>query len=154
VSEPLRIVEVVAGVIFDPRRERVLLALRKPSQHQGDRWEFPGGKIEEGESETAALARELQEELGIRPDELSPRTVIEHAYADKTVRLAVFDVTRFTGRPEGLEAQTLRWVPIAELAGMPFPEANRVVVEALVSEARAHDRADGTDRSPDRHPVR
>jgi len=130
-----RIVDVVAGVIFDAARTRVLLALRKPSQHQGDRWEFPGGKQERGETREAALSRELQEELGIRPDHMVPRAVIEHVYADKTVRLAVFDVTRFTGQPEGLEQQTLRWVPIRELAGMPFPEANAAVIEALVREA-------------------
>jgi len=130
-----RTVEVVAGVIFDPTRERVLLALRKPSQHQGDLWEFPGGKIEPDETREAALSRELQEELGIRPESVSPRTVVEHAYADKTVRLTVFDVTRFTGRPEGLEGQTLRWVPVGELSGMPFPQANRGVVAQLVREA-------------------
>jgi len=129
----LPIVEVVAAVIFDEAMESVLLALRKPSQHQGDRWEFPGGKIEAGESHEQALSRELKEELDIEPVESIGRCTIEHTYPEKTVRLHVRDVFEFRGDPDGLEHQTLRWVPIPELAGLPFPDANQVIVEELVA---------------------
>lgn len=131
--DTLPIVEVVAGVIFDATREHVLLALRKPSQHQGDRWEFPGGKVETGESLHAALARELKEELDIHVDESTERRTLEHTYPEKTIRLHVRDVYRFRGVPQGLEQQTLRWVPIAELVGLPFPAANQVIVDELVA---------------------
>lgn len=129
----LPIVEVVAAVIFDEAMESVLLALRKPSQHQGDRWEFPGGKIEAGESHEQALTRELKEELDIEPVESIARCTIEHSYSEKTVRLHVRDVFQYRGTPDGLEQQTLRWVPIPELAGLPFPAANQVIVEELVA---------------------
>lgn len=131
-GDALRTLEVVAGVIFDRRAERVLLSLRKPHQDQGDRWEFPGGKREAGETLEAALVRELQEELGIVAERIGFRTTLSHRYPDKIVQLSVFDVTGFSGLPEGLEHQTLRWVPIAELAGLPFPDANRGIVDELV----------------------
>ncbi len=131
-ASELPVVEVVAAVIFDETMESVLLALRKPSQHQGDRWEFPGGKIEADESHEQALTRELKEELDIEPVESIGRCTIEHPYAEKTVRLHVRDVFRYRGTPAGLEQQTLRWVPIPELAGLPFPAANQVIVEELV----------------------
>ena len=132
-SQEPQIVEVVAAVIFDAEQRHVLLALRKPSQHQGGRWEFPGGKCEPGESLQGTLVRELHEELGIRIDRSRARRTIEHTYPDKTVRLHVHDVVQFRGTPEGLEQQTLRWVPIAELAGLPFPDANRVIVDELLA---------------------
>lgn len=129
----LPIIEVVAAVIFNESREQVLLALRKPDQHQGDRWEFPGGKVEAGETLEEALSRELSEELDIIPESSVERRTLTHSYAEKTVRLHVRDVHRFRGVPQGLEAQTLRWVPIAELAGLPFPDANQVIVDELVA---------------------
>jgi len=132
-----RTIDVVAGIVLDESRARVLLALRKPRQHQGGRWEFPGGKLEPGESVDAALARELDEEIGLRPLEWRPRTTLEHAYPGKRVRLHFVDVTRFDGEPSGREGQTLRWVAIAELGALAFPDANQTVVDALVAEASA-----------------
>lgn len=131
------IVDVVAAVIFDATRDHVLLALRKPSQHQGDRWEFPGGKVEPGESMQAALARELREELDIEIDASVERQTLQHAYPEKTIRLHVRDVFAFRGTPQGLEQQTLRWVPVKELAGLPFPAANQVIVDELVGAYQA-----------------
>ena len=127
-----RTIDVVAGVIFDAARERVLLALRRKDQHQGGLWEFPGGKREPGEDSVPALARELEEELGIVVRETVPRCTLEHAYPDKTVRLHVFDVLGFDGEPEGREGQELRWVGLGELGGMDFPAANAEIVVGLV----------------------
>lgn len=124
-------VDVVAGVIFNASRSEVLLALRKPHQHQGGRWEFPGGKIERAESPEAALARELHEEISIEVVECSPRVTLEHAYPDKHVRLNFWDVTRFNGEPCAQEGQQLRWVKLHDLAQLRFPAANQRVVDAL-----------------------
>ena len=126
-------VEVVAGVIFNEARTDVLVALRKPDQHQGDRWEFPGGKLEPGESTVAGLARELLEEIGIEVVSSCERATIEHNYSDKQVCLHFRDVTRFVGVPEGREGQQLRWVALAELNKLRFPNANKAIVDALIS---------------------
>ena len=126
---------MVAGVIFDASGTSVLLALRKPDQHQGGLWEFPGGKMEPGEDQLGALARELREEIGIEVGETAPRCVLEHAYPDKTVRLHVHDVLGFAGEPEGREGQELRWVGLGGLAGMDFPAANAEIVAGLVDPA-------------------
>lgn len=127
-------IDVVAAIIFDAQRKQVLLALRKPEQHQGDRWEFPGGKMEEGETQADALARELHEEIDLRVVNSVHRRTLVHQYSDKQVRLHFWDVTEFTGTPRGVEGQQLQWVGIAQLAGLRFPDANQVVVDELVGE--------------------
>lgn len=127
-------VEVVAAVIFNAARTEVLVALRKPHQHQGDRWEFPGGKLESGESIESGLARELQEEIGIDVISCCARTIIEHNYPDKHVCLHFWDVTQFAGVPVGREGQQLRWVAVTDLNELRFPEANQVIVDTLLTE--------------------
>lgn len=131
-SEPKRIV-VVAAVIYNPERTKVLLALRPLDKHQGGLWEFPGGKVDPGESLSQALARELQEEINILPVQCQPLMTIEHDYPDKSVRLDVWDVYDFTGMPKGLEGQELRWVAREDLAQLAFPEANRSIVEGVIA---------------------
>ena len=129
----MKYIDVVAGVIFEESGSRLLLALRKPEQHQGNRWEFPGGKLEEGEALQDGLVRELREEIGIVATESRPRTVIEHSYPDKQVRLHFWDVSAFDGEPVGCEGQTLQWLPLAELDSLEFPEANRAIVDELLA---------------------
>jgi 8-oxo-dGTP diphosphatase len=129
----MRRVEVVAGVIFNSTGTEVLVALRKPEQHQGDCWEFPGGKLEFGESIESGLARELSEEIGIEVIRSSSRATIEHNYPDKQGCLHFWDVTHFAGTPEGREGQKLRWVAVTTLNNLRFPDANQPIVDALVS---------------------
>lgn len=124
-------IQVVAGVILDSRRERVLLARRALHQHQGGLWEYPGGKCDSGESLTDALARELLEELGIDVVESSALLDVRHAYPDKTVHLHFQVVTAFTGEPEGREGQHVQWIEIDALSEMAFPAANTGVADAL-----------------------
>ncbi len=124
-------VVVAAGAILSADRQQVLLAKRRADQHQGDLWEFPGGKIEPNESADLALARELQEEIGITVETSSPLVTVEHEYSDKAVRLDVFLVERFSGEPTGLEGQTVAWVPLTDLSNYQFPEANVRIVQAL-----------------------
>jgi len=131
----MKCVDVVAGIVFDPRGKQVLLALRKPEQHQGDRWEFPGGKIEADETQSDALRRELQEEIDLTVQRCTHRRTLEHHYADKHVRLHFWDVTAFTGTPRGCEGQRLEWVSLESLAGLRFPEANQPIVDDLAGSA-------------------
>jgi len=129
------VIDVVAGIVFDEKREQILLALRKPEQHQGDRWEFPGGKLEASETLEAALERELFEEIHLIPEQISLRCELEFAYPEKTVRLHFFNVLSWRGTPKGREGQSIRWFKFSELDELEFPEANRGVVDDLIREA-------------------
>ncbi|CAD5106850.1 Nudix family hydrolase [Zestomonas carbonaria] len=122
-------IHVAAAVIHDAAG-RILLARRPEDKHQGGLWEFPGGKVEEGEPVEVALARELEEELGIRVERASPLIQVNHDYPDKHVLLDVWDVTAFAGEPHGAEGQPLAWVTPRELGDYEFPAANRPIVHA------------------------
>lgn len=123
-------IHVAAGVILDGKG-RVLLALRPKDKHKGGLWEFPGGKVEAGESVQAALARELLEEINLVVVEASPFIVIDHDYGDMQVTLDVWTVSRFSGTPHGSEGQEIAWVKLADLDRYQFPEANIGIVQAL-----------------------
>lgn len=109
----------------------VLTALRLKHQHQGGLWEFPGGKVESGETVAEALSREISEELDITIEQSVPLIKIRHDYPDKSVLLDVFRVDSFTGIPKGQEGQKLEWKKISELKADEFPEANMPVIKAL-----------------------
>ncbi len=122
---------VVAAAIFDASG-RVLIAERPAGKHMAGRWEFPGGKVASGESEEAALARELEEELGIAVVEASPMMRLTHRYPDREVELSMWIVGRYRGKPRPLDGQRLKWVERTELAGEDILEADRPFVAALV----------------------
>jgi len=121
---------VAVAVILDPRR-RILLTRRHADSHQGGLWEFPGGKVEAGESLADALARELAEELDIRPGRTTPLLEVRHDYGDKAVLLDVHVVWEFSGEPQPLEGQPMAWVGVQDLAGYDFPAANVPIVDAV-----------------------
>lgn len=128
-----RLIHVAAAAIFD-NQGRVLLALRDKSQHQGGLWEFPGGKVESGEPVVSALARELNEELGIEIDQsaVQPLIQVPYHYPDKSVLLDVFRVKAFSGTAFGREGQPVEWVPLTELNRYRFPAANKPILNALL----------------------
>jgi 8-oxo-dGTP diphosphatase len=123
-------VHVAVGVIYDTHGN-ILIAQRAASAHQGGFWEFPGGKLDAGESPVAALIRELKEELDITPTQCEPLIQIRHHYKDKSVLLDVYKVLDFEGEPKGNEGQPIRWVPMADLSRYDFPAANRPIVTAI-----------------------
>lgn len=127
----MALVHVAVGVILDADRN-ILITRRAPDAHQGDLWEFPGGKIEAGESLTEALARELREELGIVIGRTSALLEVHHDYGDKSVLLDVHVVWEFSGEAQPLEAQPMAWVAPDELSGYAFPAANQPIVAAVV----------------------
>ena len=126
----LQPLHVAVGVVLDEAR-RVLITRRAAASHQGGLWEFPGGKVEAGESVGLALARELREELGIEIGRISPLLEVRHDYGDKSVLLDVHMVWDFSGEALGLEGQPLTWVAPGALEQYPFPEANVPIIGAI-----------------------
>ncbi|MGB5648505.1 MAG: Nudix family hydrolase [Sedimenticolaceae bacterium] len=123
-------VHVAAAALIDDQG-RVLLQRRHADTHQGGLWEFPGGKLEPGESIAEGLARELREELGIDPLAHRPLIRIRHHYADRSVLLDVHEVTAWRGEPVGREGQPLAWAERAALRDYPMPAADIPIVTAL-----------------------
>ena len=124
---------VAVGVICNTQG-MVLISQRHADSHQGGLWEFPGGKVEAGESVEQALARELHEELGISIGRVRPLMDIHHDYSDKAVHLDVWLVEDFSGRASAREGQPLCWVTPEDLRDYTFPAANTPIVEHLRAE--------------------
>ena len=121
----------VAVAIITNQQNKVLISLRSNSAHQGGLWEFPGGKLETGESALDALKREIKEELNISIDKASPFKKIQYQYSDKAVLLDIWRVESFSGEPEGAEGQQIKWHTISDLSENEFPAANRGIVMSL-----------------------
>lgn len=123
-------VQVAAAAIFDDEG-RVLITRRADDAHQGGLWEFPGGKLEVGESVSEALARELHEEIGIELQSARPLIRVRHDYPDKSVLLDVWRVDAFSGKAHGREGQAFKWVRPSELSNYDFPAANIPIITAV-----------------------
>jgi len=124
-------IEVAVGIIFNQAGE-VLIGQRTVQDQYLNKWEFPGGKLEAGESAKAALRRELFEELTIEVEDCEHLMVVEHDYPDRQVRLYVQKVTHFSGEPTGAEQQALRWIDPKDLANVDFLAGNQVIIDRLL----------------------
>jgi 8-oxo-dGTP diphosphatase len=131
----MQTVQVAVAIILNDE-DKVLLALRSPEQHQGGLWEFPGGKVEAGESVNEALKREIREELNITITAAEPLLPVKHDYSDKSVCLDVWWVTDFQGTPQGHEGQKIRWCAICDLQEDEFPAANAPIISAIQANKR------------------
>jgi 8-oxo-dGTP diphosphatase len=126
-------IEVVAAVIWQAGR---YLGVRRPAgKPMAGAYEFPGGKIEPGETPEIALGRELREELGITPTAFAFFREKAHAYELLSVQLYFFHVHAYTGEPQALEGQDLEWLTPWQALTRPFLEADREVVAALAARA-------------------
>ena len=123
----------VAVAIILNNDEQVLIARRHAHQHQGDLWEFPGGKREANETRLEAVQREIYEEVGLQVEQAEPLMQIVHDYPELRVELDVWLVTEFSGDATGKEGQPLVWCPLAELSGREFPAANMQIIERLTN---------------------
>ncbi|MHC1789634.1 (deoxy)nucleoside triphosphate pyrophosphohydrolase [Solidesulfovibrio sp.] len=129
-----KVVDVVAAVIWQAGR---YLGVRRPEgKAMAGAYEFPGGKIESGETPPVALARELREELGITPTAIAFFREKAHSYEHLSVRLHFFHVHAFDGEPLPLEGQHMEWLTPQEGRMRPFLEADRDIVDALALEER------------------
>ena len=125
-----RAIRVVAAALYD-EQGRVLIADRPAGKHMVGRWEFPGGKVAIGETDSDALTRELREELGVSVASAAPLLELTHDYPDRRVVLSMWLVRSYTGVPRGLDGQQLKWVAPARLFDEDILEADRPFIEAL-----------------------
>jgi 8-oxo-dGTP diphosphatase len=122
---PVKMILVSAVALVDPDG-RVLLAQRPEGKAMAGLWEFPGGKVEPGETPEAALIRELREELGVDTEEscLAPLTFASHSYDDFHLLMPLFVCRKWQGTPQPREGQTLEWARPARLRDYPMPAAD------------------------------
>ena len=120
----------MAGVLQDDQG-RVLVTRRPHHVHQGGLWEFPGGKLEPDETPEQGLARELDEELGIRVADSRPLIRVHHHYGDRHILLDVRRIAAYSGRPSGREGQPLDWLHPEAMDPARFPAADRPIILAL-----------------------
>ncbi len=148
-------IQVVAGIIQN-ELQQVLISKRLPHKPLGGFWEFPGGKIEPGETPFAALKRELFEEVNLNVIKAEPFLTTQHFYDEKYTKvsskcvepgipllqnerrrvyiiLQCWRVIDYDGSPYGKELQTIRWINLKKLPTFEFPEANKQIVSALMS---------------------
>jgi 8-oxo-dGTP diphosphatase len=122
-------IQVAVGVII--KNDMFFVSRRQAYQHQGNKWEFPGGKIDLNESAEQALCRELLEEIGIELIEYHHLMNIAFSYPDKKVSLHVFVVSDFSGQAHGAEGQESKWVCFEDLISLEFPDANKIILDKL-----------------------
>ncbi len=118
------------AVIWNERGQ-ILIDRRKASGLHGGLWEFPGGKIEPGETVEACIQREIWEELGIVIEVKEHLITVEHSYTDFRVSLMVHHCRHLAGEPQLLGCDEVRWVSWDRLEQFSFPEANFKIIEAL-----------------------
>lgn len=128
----MKVVLVSAVALIDPDG-RVLLAQRPEGKSMAGLWEFPGGKVEAGETPEAALIRELEEELGIETwaSCLAPLTFASHSYDDFHLLMPLFACRKWGGTPQSRENQTLKWVKPSEMRDYPMPAADVPLIPIL-----------------------
>ena len=124
---------LVSAVALIDRDGRVLLAQRPEGKSMAGLWEFPGGKLEEGETPEAALVRELHEELGIETWDscLAPLTFASHKYEDFHLLMPLYACRKWSGIVQPKEGQTLKWVAARDLSKYPMPAADLPLIPLL-----------------------
>lgn len=126
-------VVLVSAVALIDRDGRVLLAQRPEGKSMAGLWEFPGGKVEHGETPEAALVRELHEELGIETWDscLAPLTFASHGYPDFHLLMPLFACRKWAGIPQSKEGQRLAWARASDLRNYPMPPADEPLIHLL-----------------------
>jgi 8-oxo-dGTP diphosphatase len=123
--------KIIGVAVIWNNQEQILIDRRRPKGAMGGLWEFPGGKIEPGETIQECIQREISEELGIVIEVGEHLITIDHTYTDLRVTLTVHHCRHLTGVPQPLESDEIRWVSLEELEKFTFPKANIQIIAAL-----------------------
>ncbi|TCV99162.1 8-oxo-dGTP diphosphatase MutT [Biostraticola tofi] len=121
---------VAVGIIRNPQHE-IFIAQRPEKAHMGGFWEFPGGKVEDGETPLQALTRELHEEAGIDVGQATLLSTGQHNFGDRQMAFYFYLVEQWKGEPCGNEGQPVRWCPQQELDPEDFPPVNAAIIRQL-----------------------
>lgn len=124
-------IEVAVGVLFN-EEEKVLIGQRIVKDSYYQKWEFPGGKLESGESAQQALIREFSEEVGITISSTEDFMVLEYDYPNRHVKLHVQLIHEYEGVVTSMEGQAIKWVELKDLTSIDFLKGNQVIVESLI----------------------
>ena len=135
----IRTYEVAAGILI--AGDRVLIARRQERDHQGGRWEFPGGKRHAGETVEDCLRREMREEIGLGITVGPLWRALTHVYPDRRVSIYFYLCERLDGEPVAIECDEIRWVEPAALTALPFVEGDLAVLPDLALELAERFRA-------------
>ncbi|MEH2182826.1 8-oxo-dGTP diphosphatase MutT [Nostoc sp.] len=128
------------AVIWNDQKQ-ILIDRRRPEGAMGGLWEFPGGKIEPGETIQECIQREISEELGIVIEVAEHLITIDHSYTNLRVTLTVHHCRHVTGVPQPLESDEIRWVTLEELEQFTFPKANIQIIAALKGSGGAEEKS-------------
>ncbi|MEA9391793.1 8-oxo-dGTP diphosphatase MutT [Acerihabitans sp. TG2] len=123
---------IAVGIIRNAQQQ-IFIAQRAADAHMGGFWEFPGGKMETGETPEQALTRELLEETGIVVAQAELLATSHHQFAEKQMAFYFYLVEQWHGTPYGKEGQPVRWCPQAELLADEFPPANAAIIRQLIA---------------------
>lgn len=126
----MKILQIAVGIIRNDAGE-IFITQRAADAHMANKWEFPGGKIEVGESAEEAMIRELQEEVGITPQDAALFDTLEYQFPDRHITLWFWLVESWEGEPWGREGQPGQWIAQSELDAKDFPPANEPVITKL-----------------------
>jgi 8-oxo-dGTP diphosphatase len=147
-SDEKRQFRVVAALIIEG--DKVLLTQRWPGRHVGLTWEFPGGKVEDGEDDREALARELKEELGITAEIGTCCFETQHGYGSREVHLLIFRCRVLEGTPKAIDVKAMEWADLKTLGERKFPPADLLFVQELVAgRIKAADTGNGSKNDDD-----
>jgi len=131
ITAPEGWIPVAVGIARDTMGQ-LLVGKRPACKAYPGKWEFPGGKLEPGESVFKALVREFREELGLEIIRAEPAFVVRHRYPDRSVELNIWQVIDCRGKATGREGQIVRWVAPRELARLDFLDGNQAIVDRII----------------------
>lgn len=124
--------QIISIAIVQNEHKKLLISRRQKGQHLAGKWEFPGGKVEQGEALEIAMLRELKEEVGLTATQYSLFDSLSFQYDEVHLSLYFYLVTAYQGEAASLEGQQIKWVTAAELNQYDFPKANLTVINKLL----------------------
>jgi len=126
----MKIIKAVVGVLRN-KSGQLLIAKRQDHQFMAGFWELPGGKIENNENPEETIIRELNEELGIKVDDLSLHQTMQHTYTDRTVELCIYNIDQYQNIPIGIEGQKIAWVSVQDLYNYQLLPTMKAFIDSI-----------------------